>query len=323
MVHTERVRKGFTLIELLVVIAVLGVLAAGVLTAINPLKRINQARDTQIKNDIGQIAQASQAYFTFNQSYPKDVAQLATSGDLKTEPKTPGTSASYTIVVSPQGCAGTTASPCTNIAIFAPLNDAKTSGNVWCFRSSTNVTAELPSSICQSTLDGQPDIFSIDNPVLNGSFETPGGEYGLGLNWTAPDNPNQSPENKHATGSLVQFDTIGFATITPKEGSFMQKVIAPTYTGISQTVSNLKPNSTYRATAWVYPVGPGNCANPDLVGVGMTFGGTIYTYCKQSNQWVKLTTQTQSDAQGKVGISFGNWTVPTFYVDAVRVEEVL
>ncbi len=55
-------RKGFTLIELLVVIAVLGVLAAGVFTAINPLKRIQQARNAQRKMDLGQIANALETY---------------------------------------------------------------------------------------------------------------------------------------------------------------------------------------------------------------------------------------------------------------------
>lgn len=312
-------KKGFTLIELLVVIAVLGVLAGGVFVAINPLKRINQARDSQIKSDIGQIAQAAQGYFTINQTYPLTVSVLKDSGDLKTEPKTPS-DASYSIVGSPQGCDGTSANPCTNIAIFAPINDAKATGNAWCWRSADNSSAELPTNTCQSTLDQKADIFSIDNPVLNGSFEVSGGEYGLGLNWTAPDNPNQSPGNKHATGSLLQSDSNG--SILPKEGSFMQKVVAPTYTGISQTVANLKSNTTYRATAWVYPVGPVNCTNPDGVGVGMTFGGTLYTYCKQSNQWVQLTIQAQSDDNGKIGISFGNWTVPTFYVDSVRVEEI-
>ncbi|MBI5465397.1 prepilin-type N-terminal cleavage/methylation domain-containing protein, partial [Candidatus Gottesmanbacteria bacterium] len=56
-------KKGFTLIELLVVIAVLAVLAAGVIVAINPGKRIRQANDAKIKNDIGQLATGLQAYY--------------------------------------------------------------------------------------------------------------------------------------------------------------------------------------------------------------------------------------------------------------------
>ncbi len=64
-------RKGFTLIELLVVIAVLGVLAAGVFTAINPFKRVAQARDAQRKTALGQIVQAIETYSVSHQGkYP-------------------------------------------------------------------------------------------------------------------------------------------------------------------------------------------------------------------------------------------------------------
>ncbi len=83
--------KGFTLIELLVVIAVLGVLAAGVFTAINPLERLAQARDAQKKATIGQLAQAMSAYYTSNLgvypgSSPTWIQTLVDSGDLKNIP---------------------------------------------------------------------------------------------------------------------------------------------------------------------------------------------------------------------------------------------
>ncbi len=81
--------SGFTLIELLVVIAVLGVLAAGVLTAINPLERLAQARDAQRKTAEGQLVQAATAYFTLKQTYPISatwIQSLVDDGDLKTIP---------------------------------------------------------------------------------------------------------------------------------------------------------------------------------------------------------------------------------------------
>jgi len=58
--------KGFTLIELLIVIAIVGVLAAVVLVALNPVERLKQARDSGRKSDIGQIATALESYFTSN-----------------------------------------------------------------------------------------------------------------------------------------------------------------------------------------------------------------------------------------------------------------
>lgn len=51
-------QKGFTLIELLIVIAILGVLAAAVLSAINPIEQINRGRDTGSLSDAEQLLSA-------------------------------------------------------------------------------------------------------------------------------------------------------------------------------------------------------------------------------------------------------------------------
>lgn len=54
----KNIRDGFTLIELLIVMALIGVLATAVIVAINPNKRLAQARDAQRKSDINSIANA-------------------------------------------------------------------------------------------------------------------------------------------------------------------------------------------------------------------------------------------------------------------------
>lgn len=86
---------GFTLIELLVVIAVLGVLAGVLLIAVNPLEQLARARDSGRKNAIGQLANATQAYFTArNGTYLAESAtwiggapsSLVSSGELKNAP---------------------------------------------------------------------------------------------------------------------------------------------------------------------------------------------------------------------------------------------
>ena len=65
--------NGFTLIELLVVIAILGILAAAIIVAINPNKRLAQARDAQRKNDVSAIANALAGYGTLHGgTYPKE-----------------------------------------------------------------------------------------------------------------------------------------------------------------------------------------------------------------------------------------------------------
>ena len=62
--------KGFTLIELLIVIAILGILASGILVAINPLGQIQKARDAVRRSDGKQINDAITRYFIVNGSYP-------------------------------------------------------------------------------------------------------------------------------------------------------------------------------------------------------------------------------------------------------------
>src|SRR3990167_5876395 len=106
----KKLFRGFTLIELLIVIAILGILAAAVLVAVNPAKRQNQAKDANIKADIGSIATALQAYFTSPGAgtYPVNTATLVTNQDLKILPKHPA-GTDYTYAKNPPACLGTTA----------------------------------------------------------------------------------------------------------------------------------------------------------------------------------------------------------------------
>ncbi|MDP2586024.1 MAG: prepilin-type N-terminal cleavage/methylation domain-containing protein [Candidatus Levybacteria bacterium] len=71
---------GFTLIELLIVIAIIGVLASGVLVAINPLGQVTKAKDSIRRGDIRQISNALEAYYVFNSSYPSTGGALWAEG---------------------------------------------------------------------------------------------------------------------------------------------------------------------------------------------------------------------------------------------------
>lgn len=51
-------KSGFSLVELLVGIAIIGILSSSAVVAINPSKRLAQARDSQRKTDISVIANA-------------------------------------------------------------------------------------------------------------------------------------------------------------------------------------------------------------------------------------------------------------------------
>lgn len=73
-------RAGFTMIELLVVIAILGILAATVLAAINPVEQINRARDTREQSDAAQLATGVQRFYTSQQKYPWNVSSATAPG---------------------------------------------------------------------------------------------------------------------------------------------------------------------------------------------------------------------------------------------------
>lgn len=140
----KKLQRGFTLIELLVVIAVLAVLAAGVITAINPAKRIKQANDAKIKNDVGQIATGMQSYFTSSQyqEYPTSVQLLVDSGDLKVKPTAPG-GADYIVTPTLTNCGDSLPNTACEVAVSATLNDPKPgSTNVWCWQSVTGKACE-------------------------------------------------------------------------------------------------------------------------------------------------------------------------------------
>jgi type IV pilus assembly protein PilA len=55
-------RKGFTLVELLLAIAIIGVLAAVIVTAINPAKQLGDARNAQRRSDLEALLNAVWQY---------------------------------------------------------------------------------------------------------------------------------------------------------------------------------------------------------------------------------------------------------------------
>jgi len=59
----KETNKGFTLMELLIVIGVLGILAAGLLAAIDPFEQLKKARDTNNRSAAIELLQSSQRYY--------------------------------------------------------------------------------------------------------------------------------------------------------------------------------------------------------------------------------------------------------------------
>lgn len=66
----QKRNSAFTLVELLIVIALLGVLAAAVLAAINPLEQANRARDSRMRSDASQLLAAIDRYYVAQDHFP-------------------------------------------------------------------------------------------------------------------------------------------------------------------------------------------------------------------------------------------------------------
>jgi prepilin-type N-terminal cleavage/methylation domain-containing protein len=66
MVSTNGSKRGFTLIELLIVIAIIGILAAIVLVAVDPAKRLGQSRDARRQSEVNAILNAVLNYTVDN-----------------------------------------------------------------------------------------------------------------------------------------------------------------------------------------------------------------------------------------------------------------
>lgn len=117
--------KGFTLIELLIVIAILGILAAGILVAIDPVDKINAANDAKVQNDVSNIGKAGEAYSIVQAgSFPAAIGDLLTYGELKRIPVAPSGYAAYVYTASPAGCT-TAAKNCISITVTSQLLSKK------------------------------------------------------------------------------------------------------------------------------------------------------------------------------------------------------
>lgn len=149
--------QGFTLIELLVVITVLGILAATVLLAINPIEQLRRARDASRESGITQLGRALQGYYTANNAvFPAQstsaIGVLTTMGDLKALPVNPSYATAPTVTCAAAHVQSAT-TPVSNYCYL--LNAAGTDAIVY-----ARLEANLNNTKCSSTANTAWFVFS-------------------------------------------------------------------------------------------------------------------------------------------------------------------
>lgn len=68
--------NGFTLIEVLITLALVGVMATGIIIAVNPLSQLQKAQDSKRKSDLSQVQKAVETYYQDNGKYPPSTADF-------------------------------------------------------------------------------------------------------------------------------------------------------------------------------------------------------------------------------------------------------
>lgn len=120
----KKLKKGFTLIELLIVIIILAILIA-IVVGVSFQSNRNKAYDIDKKGDVASYQKKLEEYFVDNNSYPATLASLEPDYFPQGGSPTNPAGDQYQYTPSPEGCQGTTASPCTGYQLQVRLSNQR------------------------------------------------------------------------------------------------------------------------------------------------------------------------------------------------------
>lgn len=117
MIFKMKQNQGFTLIELMIVIAIVSVISA--LAVPSYVDHVRKGKRADAKVELLQIAQMQESYFVQNLSYAKSLKDEAGGLGLGSTVQTEQEQYLITIGATPNGCTGTTITPCTGYTLTA------------------------------------------------------------------------------------------------------------------------------------------------------------------------------------------------------------
>ena len=120
-------QKGFTLTEIIIVILIVVILVMEGLITINPIKKINAAKDSGVKSNVEQLVSALQAYRTNpnnSATFPDSLVKLVDNGEIKSIPKQEA--GAYPCTTDENSTTGQNYCYATNTKPYTPINSATT-----------------------------------------------------------------------------------------------------------------------------------------------------------------------------------------------------